>query len=81
MAMMIAITSMTFATDEKAARMESITGEALSVDPEGGKIVIISDEKESTLKARPKMLEGIAAGESVKIEKADDEVKTIKQID
>lgn len=81
MAMMIAITSMTFATDEKAARMESITGEALSVDPEGGKIVIISDEKENTLKARPKMLEGIAAGESVKIEKADDEVKTIKQID
>ena len=65
---MIAITSMTFATDEKAARMESMTGEVLSVDPEGGKIVIVSDEKESTLKARPKMLEGIVAGESVVLE-------------
>lgn len=71
-------TGIAFAIEKKAEKVEVLTGEVILVDAENGEIIIMSDDKESTLKAQPKMLEGIMAGQYVKIEKTGDEVKSIK---
>jgi hypothetical protein len=63
----------------KAAKMEAIVGEVVSVDVDAGQIVIMAGDKEQTLKAEPKLLEGIAAGEKVNIEKSGNVVKAINK--
>ena len=76
--------NITFAGDQKAStgqkveKLEMLTGKVVSTDTVTGKIVIMSNDKENTLQAQPNMLEGIMAGQYVKIEKTGDVVKSIK---
>ena len=77
--MLAALTTGTaFAKNKKAEKVEVLTGEVVSVDTANGNIVIMSNDKQNTLKAQPKMLEGIMAGQYVTIEKTGDAVKSIK---
>ena len=55
-----------------------MNGEVISVDAANGNVVIMSDDRENTLQAQPRMLEGLMAGQYVKIEKTGDVVKSIK---
>ena len=77
--MLAALTAnITFAGEQKTEKIEIMAGEVISVDAINGKVVIMSDDKENTLQAQPKMLEGLMAGQYVTIEKTGDVVKTIK---
>ena len=71
-------TGIAFAKDKKAEKMEVLTGEVVSVDVDNGTIIIMSNDKQNTLQAQPKMLEGVMAGQYVTIEKTGDAVKSIK---
>ena len=71
-------TGIAFAKDKKAEKMEVLTGEVVSVDVDNGTIVVMSNDKQNTLQAQPKMLEGVMAGQYVTIEKTGDAVKSIK---
>jgi hypothetical protein len=80
--MLVTLTSgMALAKGKKAAKMKSLTCEVVKVDDQAGTIVIKAKNKERTLKAEPKLLEGIAAGEKVKIEMTGDTLKSIKKVE
>lgn len=66
---------------KKAAKVEMLSGEVVNVDAKAGTIVIKAKNKDKTLKAEPKLLEGIAAGEKVKIEIAGNMLKSIKKVE
>jgi len=66
---------------KKAAKVEMLTGEVVNVDAAAGTIVIKAKDKDKTLKAEPKLLEGIAAGEKVKVEVTGDMLKSIKKVE
>ena len=77
--MLITFTAgMVFAEEEKAAKMEVITGKVVDVDAASGNITIMANDEEQTLQAEPKMLEGIEVGQKVNIEKSEDVIKSIK---
>lgn len=77
--MLITFTAgMAFAEEEKAAKMEVITGKVVDVDATTGMITVMANDEEETLQAEPKMLEGIDVGQKVSIEKSEDVVKSIK---
>jgi hypothetical protein len=80
--MLVTLTSgMALAKEKKAAKMKIMTGEVVKVDAQTGMIVIKAKNKEHTLKAEPKLLEGIAAGEKVKIELTGNMLKSIKKVE
>jgi hypothetical protein len=80
--MLVTLTSgMALAKEKKAAKMKIMTGEVVKVDAQTGMIVIKDKKKEHTLKAEPKLLEGIAAGEKVKIELTGNMLKSIKKVE
>jgi len=66
---------------KKAAKVEMLTGEVVNVDAAAGTIVIKVKDKDKTLKAEAKLLEGIAAGEKVKVEVTGDMLKSIKKVE
>lgn len=63
---------------QKAAKVQMPTGEVFKVVAETGKLVIKVGNKNQTLKAEPKMLTGITAGEKVTVEKSGQTLKSIK---
>ena len=65
----------------KAAKVEMLSGEVVNVDAAAGTIVIKAKDKDKTLKAEPKLLEGIAAGEKVNVEMTGDTLKSIKKVE
>jgi hypothetical protein len=73
-------TSAALAKEKKVAKVKSLTGEVVKVDALAGTIVIKGKKKEQTLKSEPKLLEGIAAGDKVKIEMTGDTLKSIKKV-
>jgi len=78
--MLVALTAgFALAEEKKAAKMEVLTGQVVAVDTAAGTIVIKVGDKEQTLKAEAKLLEGIAAGDKVSLEKAGDDVKSLKK--
>ena len=62
----------------KATKVEMLSGEVVKVDAKKGDIVIKVGNKNEALKAEPKMLAGIFAGEKVTIEKSGKTLKSIK---
>jgi len=58
-----------------------LSAEVVNIDAQAGTIVIKANDKEQTLKAEPKLLEGIAAGEKVNIELTGDMLKSIKKVE
>jgi hypothetical protein len=80
--MLVTLTSgMALAKGKKVAKMKSLTGEVVKVDAAAGTIVIKAKDKDKTLKAEPKLLEGIAAGEKVNIEMTGNMLKSIKKVE
>ncbi|MBL7179483.1 MAG: hypothetical protein ABIK98_14205 [Pseudomonadota bacterium] len=83
--MLITLTAgISMAKEKKApapAKLESLSGEVVKVDAAKGEIVIKADGKDQTLKAEPKLLEGIAAGQKVSIEKSETTLKSIKKVE
>lgn len=66
---------------QPAVKVEAVNGEVVNVNAQAGTIVIKANDKEQTLKAEPKLLEGIAAGQKVNIEKTGDMLKSIKKVE
>ena len=64
----------------KAAKVHTETGEIVSVDAQTGTAVLKVKGKDQTLKAEPKMLEGLQAGEKVTIQKSGNMIKSIKPV-
>ena len=76
--LMTLTTGIVFSAEEKATQVEMLTGTVQDIDAEGGMIVILANDEEQTLKAEPKMLEGIDVGQKVNIEKSGDVIKSIR---
>jgi len=77
--MLIALTAgIAFAAEEKAVKIEMLTGTVQDVNAQDGMIVVLANDQEQTLKAEPKMLEGIDVGQKVNIEKSGDVIKSIR---
>jgi hypothetical protein len=74
-------TGAALAKSKKAAKVKTLTGEVVKVDAQAGTIVIKANNKDQTLKAEPKLLEGIAAGEKVKVEMTGNMIKSIKKVE
>ena len=64
---------------KQAQKLVAMRGVVTQIDDQAGSITVKSGKKEATLKAEPKLLEGITVGEKVIIEKAGDTVKSIKK--
>jgi len=64
-----------------AVKVEILSGEVVNVDAQAGTIVVKVQDKEHSLKAEPKLLEGIAAGQKVNIETTGDMLKSIKKVE
>jgi formylmethanofuran dehydrogenase subunit D len=80
--MLVTLTSgMALAKGKKATKMKILTGEVVKVDAQAGTIVIKAKKKERTLKAEPKLIEGIAAGEKVTVEMTGDTLNSIKKVE
>lgn len=75
--MVIALTAGVSLAAQKAAKVQTVTGEVIKVDAKTGDIVIKFNNKDHALKAEPKMLTGIMTGEKVTIEKSGKTVKSI----
>ena len=73
-------TGAALAKEKKVAKVKSLTGKVVKVDALAGTIVIKAKKKEQTLKSEPKLLEGISAGEKVKVEFTGDMLKSIKKV-
>jgi ABC-type Fe3+-hydroxamate transport system substrate-binding protein len=69
------------ATAAAPAKIEMMSGEVVNIDAAAGTIVIKSHDKDRTLKAEPKLLEGFYAGERVNIEVTGDMLKSIKKVE
>jgi hypothetical protein len=74
-------TGAALAKEKKVTKVKSLTGEVVKVDAQAGTIVIKAKNKERTLKAEPKLLEGISAGEKVNIEMTGNMLKSIKKVE
>jgi preprotein translocase subunit YajC len=74
-------TGAALAKGKKVAKLKGLIGEVVKVDAAAGTIVIKAKNKEQTLKAEPKLLEGIAVGEKVKVELTGDMLKSIKKVE
>ncbi|MBU0993935.1 MAG: hypothetical protein KJ737_15680 [Proteobacteria bacterium] len=68
------------AEKKQVAQLESLEGEVMSIDISGGQIVFLTtDNQKEVLKADPRIIEDIAIGEQITIEKAGDVIKSIKK--
>ena len=77
--MLMALTAgIVFSAEEKATQIEMLSGTVQEVNADEGMIVILANDEEQTLKAEPKMLEGIDVGQKVNIEKSGDVIKSIR---
>ena len=77
--MLMALTAgIVFSAEEKVAQIEMLTGTVQEVNADEGTIVILANDEEQTLKAEPKMLEGIDVGQKVNIEKSGEVIKSIR---
>jgi hypothetical protein len=76
--MVVAFTIGVSLAAEKPVKVQMLTGEVVKVDAQKGDIVIKVKNKNHTLKAEPKMLAGITAGEKVTVEKSGNMLKSIK---
>ena len=77
--MLVALTAgIVFSAEEKGAQIEMLTGTVQEVNADEGTIVILANDEEQTLKAEPKMLEGIDVGQKVNIEKSGEVIKSIR---
>ena len=65
---------------KNASKVQMQTGEVVKVDAKRGFIEIKVNNKNETLKAEPKMLNAINAGDKVTIEKGGDTLKSIKPV-
>jgi hypothetical protein len=79
--MLIALTAGSVMAKQKPAVLESLSGKVVTVDEKAGKIVIMANEKEQTLKAEPKLLKGIVVGETVNIQRLGHVLKSIQRAD
>jgi hypothetical protein len=80
--MLVTLTSgIALAKGTKVAKMKILTGEVVKVDAQAGTIVIKAKNKERTLKAEPKLIEGIAAGEKVTVEMTGNMLNSIKKVE
>lgn len=76
--MVVAFTTGVSLAAQKAAKIETQTGEVVKVDAKKGVIELKVHNKNETLKAEPKMLNDITTGEKVTIEKSGNTLKSIK---
>jgi len=78
--MLVAFTSGISVAKTKAAKVRTATGVVVQVNDQAGTVVIKIHNKDQTLKAEPKMLEGLAAGAKVTIQSSGDMLKSIKPV-
>jgi nitrous oxidase accessory protein NosD len=78
MMMLVALTSGVALAKTKAAKLHAMTGIVAKVDAQAGTLALKVKKKEHTLKAEPKMLEGITVGEKVTVKRTGDVIKSIK---
>jgi len=72
-------TGIVLAAEKQAAKLDKIEAQVVSIDAKVGQIVITANNQKETLKADPKLIEGIAVGEKVIIEKVGNMLKSIKK--
>jgi hypothetical protein len=68
-------------TTAASAKLEMMSGEVMNIDAAAGTIVIKAHNKDRTLTAEPKLLEGFEAGEMVQIETTGNMLKSIKKVE
>ncbi len=68
-------------TTTASAKIEMMSGEVMNIDAAAGTIVIKAHDKDRTLTAEPKLLEGFEAGEMVQIETTGNMLKSIKKVE
>jgi len=78
--MLVAFTTGVSLAAKKPVKLQTLTGEVVTVDAQKGNLVIKVHNKNQTLKAEPTMLAGITAGEKVTIEKSGTTLKSIKPV-
>jgi hypothetical protein len=67
------------AAEKKAQKVVTLSGDVVKVDAATGKITVKAKGKDITLTGEKTMLEGIAAGDKVTLEKSGHTLKSIKK--
>lgn len=78
MLMLVGLTSGVAMAQTKAVKLHTMTGFVAKIDAQAGTITLKYGKKHHALKAEPKMLEGIAVGSKVKVERSGNVIKSIK---